>query len=383
VSGTPKHLLVTNDFPPKVGGIQVYLWELWRRLDPASFAVLTASSHPDAARFDAEAARSGMSIIRAPGPRLLPTPATVRLVRRTAASVGASFVVVDPAVPLGLAAVAAGLPYAVVLHGAEVTVPGRLPAGRPALAVVLRRARLAVCAGGYPASEARRVAGRAMPKVAEVPPGVDTSRFVPLDDDQRAAARAEFGLVADAPVVLGVSRLVPRKGFDMLIEAAGRLRAEFPSLVVVLGGDGRDRARLQRRARRLGVPVRFLGRVPDDVLPRLYGAADVFAMPCRNRWGGLEQEGFGIVYLEAAAAGVPQVAGHSGGAGEAVVDGETGLVVDAARHSDALAGALRGLLADPDLRRRMGEAGRRRAVGSFGYDLLAPRLADALSNVPG
>lgn len=380
---TARHLLVTNDFPPKVGGIQVYLWELWRRLDPSSFAVLTASSHPDAARFDADQAASGFRIVRSPRGMLLPTPAAVRLVRRVAADEEARFLVVDPALPIGLAAPATGLPYAVVLHGAEVTVPGRLPGTHRALASVLGRAELAVCAGGYPADEARRAAGPRMPPVAEVPPGVDTDRFRPLTEAERAKARADLGLPADGLLVASVSRLVPRKGMDVLVEAASALAPSFPSLVVAIAGDGRDRARLEDRARAVGAPVRFLGRLADDVLPGLYGAADVFVMACRNRWLGLEQEGFGIVFLEAAAAGVPQVAGRSGGAAEAVVHGETGFVVDDPHDPGEVALWLRRLLSDEALRRRMGQAARRRVEESFGYDLLARRLAAALAGVPG
>ncbi len=380
---TARHLLVTNDFPPKVGGIQVYLWELWRRLDPSSFTVFTASSHPDAAAFDAARAAAGIRIVRAPHGMLLPTPATVRLIRRVARAEETSFLVVDPALPLGLAAPFAGLPYAVVLHGAEVGVPGRLPGSRQALAVVLRRARLAVCAGGYPAAEARRAAGARMPPVAEIPPGVDLERFRPLDDAGRSSARAELGLPADGQLVVSVSRLVPRKGMDVLIEAAAALAPSFPSLLVVIAGEGRDRSRLEARAQERRAPVRFLGRLSDESLPALYGAADVFTMACRSRWRGLEQEGFGIVFLEAAAAGVPQVAGRSGGAEEAVVDGETGIVVGDPRDPGAVALALRRLLADEPLRRRMGAVARGRVEESFGYDLLARRLAAALAGVPG
>jgi phosphatidyl-myo-inositol dimannoside synthase len=383
VTPPARHLLVTNDFPPKVGGIQVYLWELWRRLDPSSFAVLTTSSHPDALAFDADAARAGIQVVRAPGARLLPTPATARLVRRCAADTGASFVVVDPALPLGLGASGMGLPYAVVLHGAEVTVPARLPGTGSAMRRVLCRARLAVCAGRYPAAEARRVAGAGMPSVAVVPPGVDTTRFVPLDPAGRSAARRRLGLADDALVVLGVSRLVPRKGFDVLLRASASLSADFPSLVVVIGGEGRDRRRLETLARRHGVAARFLGKVASQDLPALYGCADLFVMACRNRWGGLEQEGFGIVFLEAAATGVAQVAGRSGGADEAVTDGETGLVVADPAQWGSVASAVRTLLSDPGRRRHMGEAARLRAEQDFDYDRLAPRLAAALDDVPG
>jgi phosphatidylinositol alpha-1,6-mannosyltransferase len=165
---------------------------------------------------------------------------------------------------------------------------------------------------------------------------------------------------------------------DVLIRAAARLAPIHPDLEVVIGGTGRDRARLERLVTELAAPVRLVGRVDDADLPALYGAADVFAMDCRNRWLGLEQEGFGIVFLEAAACGVAQVAGESGGAAEAVLHGETGLVVDDPRSVAALADALRTLLIDPARRRAMGVAARRRVVEEFSYDVLAARLRGAL-----
>jgi phosphatidylinositol alpha-1,6-mannosyltransferase len=301
-----------------------------------------------------------------------------------AEQVGASLVVLDPALPLGLAGPAlSDLPYAVVLHGAEVTVPGRLPGSRQALAEVLGRSVLAVCAGGYPAGEARRVAGERMPPVVDVPPGVDIERLRPLTAADRRKARAALGLPADGPVVVSVSRLVPRKGMDVLIDAAAALVPSFPDLTVVIAGSGRDRARLDARVRATGAPVRMVGAVPDDELPRLYGVADVFVMACRDRWAGLEQEGFGIVFLEAAACGVAQVAGRSGGADEAVLDGKTGLVVDDPGDSGRVAGALRRLLSDDELRRSMRRAARRRARTGFAWDLLAHRLAAAFQDVEG
>jgi len=375
------HLLVTNDFPPKVGGIQVYLWELWRRLDPSTYAVLTASSHPDAAAFDAEQAERGIRIERVPSAVLLPTPSLVRRIRHAADRVGADLVVLDPAVPLGLVGPRLGLPYAVLLHGAEVAIPGRLPVSRSLLAHVVRHSSLVVSAGGYPAAEARRaVRGRDMPPVVEVPPGVDLERFVPLDDAERARARADLGLPADGPLVVSVSRLVPRKGMDVLIDAATLLAPRYPGLTVAIAGRGRDAERLAGRVAEAGAPVRMLGGVSDDDLPRLVAAADVFAMLCRNRWVGLEQEGFGIVFLEAAAAGVPQVAGASGGAGEAVEDGVTGVVVRRPTEAADVARAIGGLLDDPARARAMGVAARSRAVASFDYDLLAPRLAASLGD---
>jgi phosphatidylinositol alpha-1,6-mannosyltransferase len=269
-----------------------------------------------------------------------------------------------------------------VLHGAEVTVPGRLPLARAALRRVLRGAQVVICAGGYPLTEAERAAGRALP-ATNVPPGVDVGRFRPLSRDERSITRVRFGLPLDVPVVLGLSRLVPRKGFDTLLRAAAQLKRTGRELVVAIAGAGRDRERLERIANEVGAPARFLGRVDDDTLPALYGAADVFAMLCRTRWGGLEQEGFGIVFLEAAAAGVPQLAGNSGGAAEAVVDGESGFVIDQPDDVDAVARGLATLLDDDAARARMGANARRRAVAEFSYDVLVARLQTALDGVGG
>lgn len=378
-----RHLLVTNDFPPKIGGIQSYLWELWRRLDPDSFVVLTPSSDPDAGDFDACQRTEGVRIMRVPSRTLLfPTPSITRSIRQLAEAVGASFVVLDPAFPLGLVGPSLGLPYAVIVHGAEVTVPARLPISTQGLAHVLRDSRLAICAGRFPAAEVRRIVGSRVP-VVEVPPGVDCQRFVPLGVAARDEARARFGVPPGAPLVVGLSRLVPRKGMDVLVESARRLLPSFPELTVLIGGEGRQFRRLGRLAALPGSPVRMLGGVAEDDLPQLIGAADVFVMACRTRWLGLEQEGFGIVFLEAAAASVPQIAGDSGGAAEAVEDGVTGFVVRRPRDPSQLAAALRRLLADEPARQAMGVAARQRACHSFDYARLAPRLAEALAKVEG
>ncbi len=372
-----KHLLVTNDFPPKIGGIQSLLWEWWRRLPPESCAVLT-SPYAGAGEFDRA---QPFHIERVREPALLPHPWMVARIDEMSARVGADFVVLDPAFPLGLVGPSLRLPYDVILHGAEVTVPGRLPVTRPLLGNVLRNARQIIAGGNYPAAEAEHAAGRTLPSVI-VPPGVDIERFVPLEDAARHAARERFGLPTDAELVVSISRLVPRKGFDTAIRAAALLRRRRPDLMLAISGGGRDEARLRRLAKELGAPVRFLGRVPNDDLPALYACADVYAMVCRNRWGGLEQEGFGIVFLEAAACGVPQVAGASGGAAEAVADGETGIVVRRPEDAREVAAAFTRLLDDPAAARRMGQAGRRRAVAEFSYDVLAERLGRSLGALP-
>jgi phosphatidylinositol alpha-1,6-mannosyltransferase len=188
--------------------------------------------------------------------------------------------------------------------------------------------------------------------------------------------------IAEADVV-AVGRLVEKKGFDTLLRAAGRLAAAGRSFVVAIGGGGRDRGRLERVAEEARAPARFLGRVDDAVMPAVYGAADVFAMLCRNRWLGLEQEGFGIVFLEAAACGIPQLAGASGGAAEAVLDGVSGRVIDPPDDVDAVASALGTLLDDHEARVRMGERARQRAVDEFSYEVLVARLQAAIEGVGG
>ncbi|MDG2113596.1 MAG: glycosyltransferase family 4 protein [Actinomycetota bacterium] len=368
-----RHLLVTNDFPPKVGGIQNYLWELWRRLPPDEVVVLT-TPHAGAVEFDA---RQAYRVVRDRDPVLLPRPGLARRIRTLAHEVGAELVVLDPALPLGHLGPSLGMPYGLVLHGAEVTVPGRLPVSKQALGRVLRGAEVVVSAGEYAAAEGVLAAGRDLPTVI-VPPGVDTERFRPLSPDAAKTTRERFGL-HDGPLVMGVSRLVPRKGFDQVIAAVDELAARIPRLQLAIAGSGRDRRRLERLAGSCRAEVSFLGRVDDHDLPAVFGMGDVFAMPCRNRWGGLEQEGFGIVFVEAAAAGVPQVAGRSGGADEAVADGVTGVVVDDPTDPSAVAAGLCRILLDPQLRLSMSIEGRRRAVADFGYDGLADKLHSALT----
>jgi phosphatidylinositol alpha-1,6-mannosyltransferase len=327
--------------------------------------VLT-TSHPDAPAWDAE---QTLRIERMDASFLLPSKALRRRVDDLAREISADVVFVDPMVPLGaIGPHLTSAPYVVVAHGAEVTVYGHLPVTRGIGRRVLRAAAGVIVAGAYTSSVVTRVAGKPVPTLV-VPPGVEPSRFRPLAPEARDAVRARLGIPVGAPVVLGVSRLVPRKGFDVLIDAA----TGIPDAHVVIAGSGRDEARLRRRALRLGERAHFLGRVTEQDLPLLYASADVFSMLCRDRWGGLEAEGFGIVFLEAAACGIPAVAGRSGGSAEAVVDGETGIVVES-RDVTAVREALERLLGDASLRTEMGLAARRRAETEFAYDVLARRL---------
>ncbi len=383
--GRAKHLLVTNDFPPKIGGIQSYLWELWRRFPAGSAEVLT-TPYAGTAAFDAAAP---LPITRTKQKWMAPTRGLREQMVAHAKRMGTDFVLLDPALPMGWLGPqlrSEGIRYGVILHGAEVTVPGRLPLVRSALAKVLAEAELVVAAGGYPLAEGEHAIGRKLPSII-VPPGVDVERFAPLlnsespdlDIETRSELRRTLGLPVVGPLVVCTSRLVPRKGFDTVIAAAGQIAAEFGTLTVAISGGGRDRERLERKAKEAmskheSLDVRFLGRITDERLVQLLQVGDVHAMICRNRWAGLEQEGFGIVFLEAAACGTPQIAGASGGSAEAVVDGETGLVVANPKSAVDVASAMRTLLNNPDLQAQMAIAGRKRVVNELTYDILATQL---------
>ncbi|MGA1346133.1 MAG: glycosyltransferase family 4 protein [Ilumatobacteraceae bacterium] len=377
MSTSGRHLLVTNDFPPKIGGIQSVLWESWRRLDPSSFAVLT-SPHPDAAAFDRE---QPFRVERVPEFALLPHPVMVRRIRRLAEEFGADRVVLDPVFPLGLVGPRLGLPYDVVVHGAELTIPGRLPGTSSMIRPVLTGARRIIAFGSYPAAVSRAVARRDL-DVAVIDPGVDVDRFRPLDPDRRAEVRRRLGAGPDTRLVLGISRLVRRKGFDTAIAAVARLAPDFPELEMVIAGRGRDEERLRRLAEESSAPVRFLGRVADADLADLYAAADLQVMLCRDRWWGLEQEGFGIVFVEAAAAGTPQLAGRSGGSADAVDHGVTGVVIDRPDSVEDVVAAMAALLRRPDRLATMSQASRQRAETTFAYGPLADRLSAALGDGP-
>lgn len=368
---------MTNDYPPKTGGIQVYLHELWKRLEPGRGVVLTASSHPDAARFDAS---TEVVVERVEASTLfLPTPKALAAIEAAIERHQPDLVLLDPAWPLGLLGTWLSRPYGVILHGAEVTIPGRIPFVASSLRHVLAHAQVAICAGTYAESEVRRNASDRMPPVVQIPPGVDTGRFTPLSHDERSQFRRSLGFDHSTFLVSSYSRLVPRKGMDTLIKSAVRLQPRYPQLRVVIGGAGRDRDRLEKMATSMNAPVTFLGRVPDDRLVSLLGSSDLMVMDCRSRWLGLEQEGFGIVFVEAGAAGVAQIAGRSGGSHEAVLDGCTGIVVENSRSVESLAQAMSELIEDDARRLNYARRSREVAQERFDWERLAQRLSQDLA----
>ncbi|GGX62855.1 glycosyltransferase family 4 protein [Streptomyces anandii] len=378
-----KTLVVTNDFPPRPGGIQAFLHNMALRLDPERLVVYASTwkrgreGAEATAAFDAE---QPFTVVRDRTTMLLPTPRVTRRAAGLLREHGCSSVWFGAAAPLGLMAPAlrrAGAERLVATtHGHEAGW-AQLPAARDLLRRIGQSTDTITYLGEYTRS---RIAAALTPEAAarmrQLPPGVDEKTFHPASGGDEV--RARLGL-SDRPVVVCVSRLVRRKGQDTLIRAMPRILAAEPDAVLLIVGGGPYEKDLRRMAAETGVAgsVRFTGAVPWSELPAHYGAGDVFAMPCRTRRGGLDVEGLGIVYLEASATGLPVVAGDSGGAPDAVLDGETGWVVRGGSPEEA-ADRVTTLLGDAELRRRMGERGRRWVEEKWRWDLLAERLKELL-----
>ena len=360
-----KTLVVTNDYPPRPGGIQTYVHELLAR-QPHDEVVVLASSWKGAKEFDAQ---QPFPVVRAGTKVLLPTPATLRQARQIARDERCDRVWFGAAAPLGLLAPRLGLARAVgSTYGHEV-----LWAGLPGSRQVLRHIGRGLDAVTHLTEwTSQRLTPVLRTPSTILPPGVDATVFRP--DCGGEDIRKRHGLT-DRPVVVCVSRLVPRKGQETLIRALPLIAKKVPDVALLLVGGGPDRKGLEAQA--VGLPVVFTGSVPVEELPAHYDAGDVFAMPCRSRLGGLEVEGLGIVFLEAAATGLPVVAGLSGGSAEAVQEGVTGYVVDGS--VEQVADRVTGLLLDRDRARALGAAGRRWVEQEWAWDGLAARLRGVLA----
>jgi phosphatidylinositol alpha-1,6-mannosyltransferase len=375
----PRTLVVTNDFPPRPGGIQSYLHALATRLPDQDLVVYAPAwqhhtgSHPE---FDAE---QPFPVIRHDGGLMLPTPAVARRAREIIRAEQCDTVWFGAAAPLALLAPrlrAAGVRRVVAsTHGHEVGW-SMLPLARQALRRIGSTTDVVTFVSKYTRSRFASAFGP-MAALEYLPSGVDTQRFAP-NFAARKEIRARYGL-GDRPTAVCVSRLWPRKGQDMLIKALPRIRTRVPEAALLLVGGGPYAERLRAMADQLGVGehVIMTGRVPWEELPAHYVAGDVFAMPCRTHGRGLDVEGLGIVYLEASASGLPVVAGRSGGAPETVLDGVTGNVVDG-RDLTRIADTVADLLADPSLAGEMGEAGRRWVSRHWRWEDIAARLARLL-----
>jgi phosphatidylinositol alpha-1,6-mannosyltransferase len=370
-----KLLLVTNDFPPRAGGIQQYCHNLASRL-PADQVVVYAPAWPGAAAFDAA---QPFRVVRHPGRMMLPVPGVLHRAVALAREVRPDVIGFGAAFPLGLLAGrltrATGVPCIGFSHGVEVAV-GRVPVARRLLRRVAGDLRLVTAVSHWSAARLTRAVGGRCP-VEPLPAGVAADVYHPAVDGGPVRGRHGLGT---APVCVCVSRLVPRKGQDRLVQAWPRVVARVPEARLLVVGGGPDERRLRRLAAASPAAdrIHLTGEVAWEELPAHYAAGDVFAMPCRTRWLGLDLEALGVVFLEAAAAGLPVVAGRSGGAPETVVEDVTGTVVDG-RRPGPVGRAVADLLADPRRARAMGAAGRRRVEAEFAWDAVVARLEKLLA----
>jgi phosphatidyl-myo-inositol dimannoside synthase len=372
-------LLVTNDFPPRPGGIQAYLEALTTNLAEMGEHTLTvyAPRWKRAEQYDSSAP---FEVVRHPGTLMLPVPDVDARMRELIAAHDVDTVWFGAAAPLGLLARRArqaGADRVVAsTHGHEVGW-SMLPVARSALRRIGEDSDVVTYISRYTRA---RFASAFGPRTAleHLPPGVDAERFRP-DASARAELRARYGL-GERPVILCLSRLVPRKGQDMLIRALPTIRSQIDGAALVIVGGGPYLPTLRRLASSLDAAdhVIFTEGVAPAELPAHHAMADVFAMPCRTRGAGLDVEGLGIVYLEASASSVPVVAGQSGGAPESVQEGRTGFVVDG-RSIDQIADAVSRILKDPDLAARMGAAGRQWILERWRWQTHAARLATLLT----
>lgn len=368
-----RSLWVTNDFPPRAGGIEQMVSHLVATLPPETVRVLASPWEGDRAH-DAGLAYTVERVGRRP---LLPTPQLLRTVREGVAAHDAQVVVFGSAWPLAELAAHLEVPTLALTHGREAGMV------RHGLAPLLRRLGRGCTAmtllSDYTAGLLAPVLDRHT-KLHRLPGGVDTATFTADGGDMRT----RLGLGPEVPVVVCISRLVKRKGQDTLVRLWPRVLDRLPDARLVLVGTGPLEKTLRRQVSRTGLAgaVLFTGEVAWPDLPAWYRTGDAFAMPCRTRLVGMDVEGLGLVFLEAQACGVPVVAGDSGGAPQTVDDGVTGVVVDG-RDDGAVLRALTDLLGDRDRARRMGAAGRRATVEAWDWTVIGRRLRAIIAETAG
>ncbi|MFE3800065.1 glycosyltransferase family 4 protein [Nocardia tengchongensis] len=370
-------LLVTNDFPPRPGGIQSYLHALALQLPADELVVYAPRWKGDSHwKFDAQ---QPFQVVRHPTTLMLPTPLVARRAKKLMRDEQCDQVWFGAAAPLALLSPVlrrAGAERILAsTHGHEVGW-SMLPGARQALRVIGDHTDVVTYVSKYTRRRFAAAFG-AQSALEYLPPAVDAEVFKP-DPAARAELRARYGL-GERPTILCLSRLVPRKGQDALIAAMPEIRKRVPGAVLVIAGGGPYEQKLRQLVAALGVSddVVFAGRVPSQELAAHHTIADVFAMPCRTRGAGLDVEGLGIVFLEASATGVPVVAGNSGGAPETVREGETGRVVNG-RKLESIADAIVDILSDRDAAAAMGAAGRTWVQQQWRWDLMGTRLQQLL-----
>jgi phosphatidyl-myo-inositol dimannoside synthase len=365
----PRTLVVTNDFPPRVGGIQRTLESICRAL-PAERVSVIAPSCEGSEAFDVAA---GFDIVREHRRFVWPTSSVADRVEKEIARTGAQVVLFGDAFPLALLGprlASRGTPSVVLAHGFDYWL-STVPVAHGVMKRMTSHASRVAGCSEFISRRVRAAVPRHVP-VSVLHPGADVERFRP--DLPTADIRERHGL-GDRPLIACVSRLVPRKGQDVLIRSMRAVQRRVPEAGLLIVGSGPYEAKLRTLAERAPTrSVTFVGEVTEEDLPRYYAAGDVFAMPCRTRMGGLEVEGWGNVFIEAAACGRPVVVGDSGGSREALVHGETGLLVDGS-DVEGVADSVATLLEDPAYARRLGKAGRARVEREHTWPRVAERLA--------
>lgn len=374
-----KTLLVTNDFPPHLGGIETFLEGFAHQLDPNQLVVYTSSRARDGITdYDAS---TPWTTYRDPTRILLPTPTTRRRMEHLIRKHRIENVWFGASVPLALLSKAARKAGARTIitstHGDEITWTAT-SLGRAALRSAFRNADVVTYIS-------RAMLGRLRPYIPtetttmHLPGGITPEDFH-LSSSSRAQMREQFSLADATPIVVCVGRLIPGKGQDMLIKAWEQVHRLFPDARLMIVGSGPYEKKIVELVRECTArdSIILTGAIPHTDIASYYQFADIFAMPCRERLRGLSAEGLGITYLEAAASALPVIVGRSGGAPETVIDGETGYVVDGT-NGDDIARNLIDLISDPDKAKAMGERGRKWVRKSWTWHNLAQPLLEMLS----
>ena len=371
-------LLITNDLGPHLGGIETFLLGLLSELKGEKIIIYT-SKQSGSEHFDlALAKKTGVKILRDRAKILLPTPRAVRNIRGVIKEFNCEIAWFGAAAPLALMAQKLkkyGINRTIAItHGHEVWW-AKLPFFRRAMRSIGNGCDVVTYLGSYTRDAIEGALGE-HPELVQIAPGIALDVFTP---GPKPADLVERYRIKNVPTILCVGRLVKRKGQDKLIKALPEIKDEFPNVRLLLVGEGPLRKKLSKLVKKLQLEdnVIFTGRVSYEELPKYFRVGDIFAMPARTRNFGLEVEGLGIVYLEASATGLPVIVGSSGGAPDALIQGETGYVVDG-RNVEEIARQISYLIRDPESAKRLGAKGRDWIESNWSWQLWGEKFSEVL-----
>jgi len=376
-----KILVITNDFGPRTGGIETFVIGLLERIKGQEVIVFT-SAQGDTSEYDQKWFQEfGIRVIRDRSKILLPSMRVVKRVKGIVRLHNIEVIVFGAAAPLALMAPAlrkSGVKKVIALtHGHEVWWAKIFPFN-----LAMKRIGSGVDHLTYLGEFTRNAIAQSLTKksadaMVKIAPGIDTAHFIPQPDSMHK--RITLGL-ENKKIIISVGRLVHRKGQDKLIEAMPQILQKVPNAHLLLVGEGPYRSHLEKLANKLSMNhnITFAGRILYNNLPSYLSAADLFAMPSRSRFFGLEVEGLGIVYLEASACGIPVVAGKSGGAPDAVIEGVTGLCVDGT-DINQIANAVIDICGDAKRASNMGAAGRNWIVDQWRWEIWSKEFNSLLA----